>query len=145
MSNWGNNNQGNLSAVQQYLRLKRDFPDGHGSVSMGKLIWRQSLRPTPISRCYDLRVILGPSPTPKVFVENPCLRDLTSGRSLPHVYQQNPARLCLYQPNYREWAASMFLSETILPWASLWLFYFEDWLITDQWNGGGEHPDTKSD
>lgn len=112
---------------------------------MGKLIWRQPLKPTPISRRYDLRILLGPSSTPKVFVENPCLRDLAGGRSLPHVYQQNPARLCLFQPDYREWAASMFLSETILPWASLWLFFFEDWLITDEWKGGGEHPKEKTE
>lgn len=145
MSVWAGNIQNELTAVQQYLRLKRDFPDGCGGVSKGKLTWRQSLKPTPISRCYDLRILLAPASTPKVFVESPCLRDLAEGRSLPHVYQQNPARLCLYQPAYREWAASMFLSETILPWASLWLFYFEDWLISDDWKGGGEHPKEKTE
>jgi hypothetical protein len=39
----------------------------------------------------------------------------------------------------------MFLANTILPWACLWLFYFEDWLITSQWKGGGEHPASKDD
>jgi hypothetical protein len=27
-----------------------------------------------------------------------------------------------------------------VPWAYLWLFYFEHWLATDEWQGGGKHP-----
>ncbi len=145
MSGWYSNNQNELSAVQQYLRLKRDLPDGCGNVSMGKLIWRQTLKPTAISEHYALRVVLAPSHSPKVYVENPCLSEMAGGRKLLHVYKQKPAQLCLYRPAYREWLPSMFLSDTILPWASLWLFYFEDWLITDEWKGGGEHPKEKSE
>jgi hypothetical protein len=32
------------------------------------------------------------------------------------------------------------IDQTIVPWAALWLFYFEEWLSSDQWKGGGEHP-----
>jgi hypothetical protein len=35
----------------------------------------------------------------------------------------------------------MKISDTIVPWAVLWLYYFEDWLATDEWKGGGKHPD----
>lgn len=42
-----------------------------------------------------------------------------------------------------EWTSEMPLAETIIPWASLWLFYFEDWLVTNGWKGGGEHPAIK--
>lgn len=28
----------------------------------------------------------------------------------------------------------------IVPWTSLWLYFFEDWLATDEWKGGGKHP-----
>jgi hypothetical protein len=34
----------------------------------------------------------------------------------------------------------MRIDQTIVPWAALWLFYFEEWLSSDQWKGGGEHP-----
>jgi hypothetical protein len=27
-----------------------------------------------------------------------------------------------------------------LPWAAIWLFYFEEWLASGEWKGGGEHP-----
>ena len=36
------------------------------------------------------------------------------------------------------------LDETVVPWAALWLFYFEEWLVSDKWKGGGAHP-PKSD
>jgi len=142
MNGWVNN-RNELSPLQQYLRLKRDCPEGQGSVSMGKLIWRQTLKPTSISEPYSTRLVLTPSSSPKIFVEKPCLSELASGRKLPHVYKQKPAQLCLYRSKYDEWLPSMFLTETVLPWASLWLFYFEDWLATDEWKGGGEHPDVK--
>jgi hypothetical protein len=31
----------------------------------------------------------------------------------------------------------MLLSQTILPWASEWLFYYELWLASDTWFGDG--------
>ncbi len=39
----------------------------------------------------------------------------------------------------------MTLADTILPWASLWLFYYEVWLATGEWVGGGEHPGERED
>jgi hypothetical protein len=35
----------------------------------------------------------------------------------------------------------MRLDQTIVPWAALWLFFFEEWLATDEWKGGGVHPE----
>jgi len=35
------------------------------------------------------------------------------------------------------------IAKTIIPWTSLWLYFFGDWLITGEWNGGGEHPKLK--
>ena len=34
----------------------------------------------------------------------------------------------------------MRVDQTIVPWTTLWLFYFEDWLSSDEWKGGGLHP-----
>jgi hypothetical protein len=34
----------------------------------------------------------------------------------------------------------MVLADTIIPLASLWLFYYEVWFATGEWLGGGEHP-----
>ena len=34
----------------------------------------------------------------------------------------------------------MRLFDTLIPWTAEWLWYFEDWLATGVWSGGGEHP-----
>ena len=51
--------------------------------------------------------------------------------------------MCLWLPKAREWSAQMRLDETYLPWAAEWLDYFEEWLVTDEWSGGGTHPEMK--
>jgi hypothetical protein len=77
---------------------------------------------------------------PRIFVEAPDLHVLADGRSIPHLYQQTPPRLCLYLPRIFEWPSWMRLDQTIVPWTALWLFYLEEWLVSDNWKGGGMHP-----
>ena len=75
-----------------------------------------------------------------MFIDDPDLLELARGRRLPHVYDQNPPRLCLYLPNTGEWTSAMRLDQTIVPWSILWLFYFEEWLVSNEWKGAGVHP-----
>ena len=51
-------------------------------------------------------------------------------RPLPHVYH-DPLRLCLTLPGTREWTGTMRIDQTFVPWATTWLYHFEDWLISD--------------
>jgi hypothetical protein len=32
------------------------------------------------------------------------------------------------------------MANSIVPWASEWLFFYEMWLITGEWDGGGRWP-----
>lgn len=34
----------------------------------------------------------------------------------------------------------MRLADTIVVWASEWLFFYESWLLTGDWLGGGHEP-----
>lgn len=130
-------------AVQElHLRSSGVFP-GEVRLYRSRLTWRGSIRPTPLSRTYDIRLGYQVGRSPEVFVESPNLRALSDGRRLPHVYQQDPARLCLYLPGTGEWRPELRLDETMLPWSALWLFYFEDWLDTEDWKGGGVHPEPR--
>ncbi len=45
-----------------------------------------------------------------------------------------------WMPKKREWRPQMQLSDTYIAWTAEWLWYFEDWLATGIWAGGGEHP-----
>jgi hypothetical protein len=85
-------------------------------------------------------VVYSDGSAPKVFVESPDLSGLANGRALPHVYSEKPPHICLYMPSTGEWAPHKSLATTIVPWSYVWLFYFEDWLATDMWKGGGAHP-----
>ncbi len=107
----------------------------------GRLVWRCDLSPTPLSRAYSVRIEYGRGWSPDVFVEKPDLPILAEGRKIPHVYSEEPVRLCLYLPGSGQWRPWMLLDQTIVPWAVLWLYFFEEWLRSGEWRGGGEHPD----
>lgn len=130
-----------LTAAEQLFGLRHSaICCGEGTLSAGRLTWRFRTRPTPLSREYGLRIEFRQGDTPDAFVEDPDLPALAKGKRLPHVYDQRPTRLCLYRPKYREWRPELMIHETIVPWAVTWLYYFEDWLMTGEWAGGGEHP-----
>ena len=66
--------------------------------------------------------------------------------SLPHVYWQHPRIqmegpfLCLFDGQSRQWSSESAIAATTVAWSSLWLSFFEGWLLTGHWLGGGVHP-----
>ena len=130
-----------LTAAQQYALVRANpLCTGTGALHRGRFVWRYVASPTPLSRLYSIRLKYRARQSPQVIVEEPALGDLAGGRRLPHVYEQEPPRLCLYLPRTGEWQPWMRIDQTIVPWSALWLFYFEEWLVSDQWKGGGDHP-----
>jgi hypothetical protein len=133
-----------LTAAQQFLLLKKNpLSAGGGTLGSGCFEWRFRATPTPLSRVYEARLEFAPDRSPRVYIETPDLVLLAGGKKLPHVYEQSPTRLCLYLPRTYEWLPWMRLDQTIVPWTSLWLFYFENWLSEGEWRGGGEHPEPR--
>lgn len=130
-----------LTAAQQFLNLRANpISCGTGHLHAGRLDWEFETSPSPLSRTYAMRLTFQQGDVPKIYVDKPDLTMLAEGRLIPHLYEQRPARLCLYLPRLYEWQSWMRLDRTIVPWSALWLFYFEDWLATGEWKGGGEHP-----
>lgn len=130
-----------LSPEQQWIRLKSSsICRGRGLVRNGELVWDFDAKPTPLSRTYRLRIRFKRLGSPDVTVLSPDLNELAGDRYLPHVYSFNPVQLCLHFPEYDEWTLDKAIANTIVPWAYLWLIYFEHWLATDEWQGGGKHP-----
>lgn len=130
-----------LTLAQQYLNLRcNPVSAGSGDLRRGHLVWRYQASPSPLSRVYGVRIEANQELWPEVFVETPDLGVLAGGRKLPHVYAQQPPRLCLYLPGTSEFQPWMRIDQTIVPWTALWFFYFEEWLGSDEWKGGGEHP-----
>lgn len=129
-----------LGIPEQISRMRMAFPSFTMDWRCGRVRWRGPLQPTELSAEYITEVSYRLGQWPKVRVlEPPIVR--RAGRVAPHRYADDS--LCLFHPKRGEWAPAMAIAETIVPWASLWLYYYEVWLATGEWIGGGEHPRTK--
>ena len=127
-------------SIQYELLRAAGLEGGKGKINHGGFIWEFLAQPSPIGRTYRVRITYSSGTRPKVYVVSPDLNELAEGRKIPHLYSQYPPHLCLYLPNSGEWDASKAIADCIVRWAYLWLYYFEDWLATDVWKGGGLHP-----
>lgn len=127
--------------AQQYgsLAYGRSL-DGSGALNRHCFKFDFKVKPTPLSREYSIRITMKKGKPPRVYVLEPDLSLLADGRKIPHLYSQKEHRLCLYLPRAREWDHGMSVASTIVPWTFLWLYYFEEWLFSNVWKGGGEHP-----
>lgn len=97
------------------------------------LRWLCNLRPTPLSDNYFIQLDYTLGYTPQVRVIAPDLV-VPPGRRLPHVFPNGC--ICIYdcREGAHEWEPWMEMA-VIVPWASLWLFYYEAWRITGVWHG----------
>ena len=94
------------------------------------------LQPSALSVIYTVQVDYVVGRRPRVVILDPPLK-VPEGRNLPHVFPGN--ELCLY---YDEFDGHVdLLADTIVPWISEWLYFYEAWLTTEEWHGGGIHPD----
>ena len=123
------------SLAQQAFALSERFPDGKLSLVRGTLTWTCELAPTALSRMYLVRIRYRLGEHPKVTVLRPTLRTRLE-EGLPHVYTGD--LLCLYEDV--DWTPAMSLAHTTVPWAAEWLMYYEIWLATGTWEGGGQWP-----
>lgn len=132
-----------LSLAVQLASLRAQNAHGVGRVQRSKLTWQFDVQPTAVSRSYRLRLDYALHESPEIVVLEPRLSALAGDRRIPHLYDQVRGRLCLYLPGTGEWHDRRLLADTMVPWAALWLLYFEEWLATDEWKGGGVHPGTR--
>ena len=120
----------NSPAVQARV-LKARFPDAHVQVERSRLTWNGILQPAGYSRPYRVRITFKTGEYPKVKVLSHL--EGRQGEPLPHVYADGA--LCLFVEG--EWTSDMFIADTIVPWTSEWLLYYELWLFTGEWHGEG--------
>lgn len=135
--------QRRVTIPRQLAALRRASPNGRDhSHSRNSLDWHCWVKPIPLGRDYLIRIHYRLSCSPSTYVLKPHLKGLADGQDLPHVYNQEKQRICLFLPRSNEWQDCFYLVNTVYPWSFSWLLYFEDWLVTGKWNGGGVHPDS---
>ena len=123
-----------ISALKSIYRFeKSDWRIRHNGFT-----WIFNVRPTELSDEYILKVDYNETHFPKVYVLSPKPLPLANGASkLPHTYDTRKQRLCLFHPRNGEWNSSMLIANTIIHWAIEWLYYYENWVYTGKWFGGG--------
>lgn len=132
--------------IEQLMELKKKYVVEKNNLKHNSFSCQLLVRPTPLSIEYTLKVVFEPDQKVpfSVYVVNPKPLKLAEGATrLEHVYDNQKQRLCLYRPGKKQWDRSMLLSETAIPWAIEWLYFYEIWVSTGKWLGGGEHPPRK--
>jgi len=129
----------NINAINQAFVLKRKYPKSEvKSVGINFIVWQGEIKPTAFSESYLIEVRYRFKNRPDVYVIEP---DLIKDKEIPHTFEDGS--LCLFRFKYFEWDSSMIIADTIIPWTALWLYYYELWLVCNEWLGGGEHPTSK--
>lgn len=124
----------------QVITLRKAYPDGKCFYNGSTLIWVGKLRPSPLSQDYNAILKYRCNSTPEVWIVSDKLQKLDDP-NFPHHYKvdvkNHNVKICLYR--HSEFSDSKLLAKTIIPWAIEWLYFYELWLITGEWLGGGEH------
>lgn len=124
--------------MQQYLDFRQNLPDWQAQPLPNAFIAKGVIQPTPLSDCYTVRLKYKQNCPPVITVLNNKLKPREPNGKIKHTYSDGS--LCLYYPKAKEWTSRDFISEKIVPWISVWLYYYEIWFSTGKWLGGGiEH------
>lgn len=129
--------RGRLTLGQQLMEMRRIHPAFASSFRRNRLVCEGSVRPWDIGDLYAVRVeydLNGRRPSVRVL--SPALQRRDPNQPIPHMFSDGT--LCLHLPE--EWNANMTIAEKIVPWISIWLYYYEIWLFTGNWKGGGHEP-----
>ena len=122
----------------QGLLLKSTYPESKIFIKNNCLIWYGEIKPTPFSHVYKIKIICNRGKKPKIFLCGEHIEGIEKN-DFPHNYHKDKKKqevhLCLNMPH--EFNYSLRIVDTIIPWTQEWLFYYEIWLITGQWRGGG--------
>jgi hypothetical protein len=127
-----------IPVPQQIIAMELSFPEFKYEWKKNTVMWTGHLKPTALSKNYKIQISYSlDKQQPEILVLSTAL-SRRGNEKIPHIYPGN--RLCLFRPKKKEWTKDMLISETIVPWTSLWLYYYEMWHATGEWLGGGEHP-----
>lgn len=137
-------NNPSYSLLQQKVALSAAYKNASCSIDNKKneLLWSGKIKPTALSKEYTVILTYRLGNSPKVWVVGDELEKLDD-INFPHKYDINAenkmVQICLYR--YSEFNSHKLLANTIIPWTVEWLYFYELWLATGEWLGGGEHPE----
>lgn len=137
---WRKNSR--LTPIQQIGRMRQKFPCLAVELKRNKIIWSGEWWPHALGDIYLIRVSYTIGRRPVIAILRPQLKLAAGKARLPHVYREGQMDICVHLPE--EWTPSRFIADTIMPWISQWLRFYEVWQQTGSWEGEGTHPYAES-
>jgi hypothetical protein len=124
-----------LTLAQQRVAVSSHFPGFRftGNHTIGR--WIGSLTPGDQFETYQVKIEYRLRRGPKITVLSPKLEKRDDQSVIPHVYLGDHP--CVYFPTTGEWHSGKLIGNTIIPWLSTWLYFYEVWLVTGKWKGEG--------
>jgi hypothetical protein len=127
-----------LTVMQQDQQMRARHPRFRSVTNRGnRILWTGLLQPTPRSDSYEVEIEYEVPVRPEVRILSPRLRIQEGCLRPPHTFED--WSLCVHEA--RDWNANILIALTIVPWICAWLYFYEVWLDTGAWLGGGTHPD----
>jgi hypothetical protein len=133
-----------LTVRQQIAAMRRAWPAFKCCRLEEQVIWVGPLQPAEWTSTHTVELHFWARRREEaggasVRVLRPILKVTDTELSSVHMYRDG--QLCLFNPNRKEWNAGQSVADTIVPWTSEWLYFYEVWLRTGSWLGGGDHGD----
>lgn len=127
------------TVAEQLHILRATYPNSSSFMSKNGFTWSFDVTPLALSDTYTIKIVYNQSMAwPNVYISRPKPLKLADGADkLPHCYDTKKQQLCLFYPKYREWDNTKQIAATIVHWAIMWIVYYESWVITGKWQGGG--------
>lgn len=122
----------------QHAALKTKIKECDLFLDKNYLRVRGKLKPTSRSCWYSYEIKYWYREKIKIFIREPMIKTELDGKKAEHLYKDGS--LCLFFPEAKEFDSKKLIVDYIVPWVSLWLFFYEIWLVTGKWQGGGIHP-----
>lgn len=123
-----------LGIGEQAARFRSTFPTFTTSRPRpNRLVCRGELQPSALSDTYFVRITYEITRTPQVDIEEPILQRRDPQKRIPHTYEGD--RPCTFRPGV-DWRSDRSLV-LVVPWVSMWLFFYEVWYVSGEWLGGG--------
>lgn len=131
----------NISLANQSRLISQKYPEVKCEIKRNQLILEGKIKPTSLSREYNIKIICKETLRPQVILYGDKIEGIDR-EDFPHHFKidkdKQEVYLCLHLPY--EFDYSYFICDTIIPWAQEWLYFYEIWLSTGKWCGGGHAP-----
>jgi hypothetical protein len=122
---------------EQSLAVRIKHPDFKVNSTFNSVSVKGWSRPTLRSVIYRYEMTYVLSERPAIKIVDPVLEKFEGADKLPHVHEGD--ELCLFYPFYHEFTHRELLTDTVIPWIALWIYYYEKWVVSGKWLGGGVH------